>query len=177
MQTSEFQSTHPLRGATRMPNLSNLAKRYFNPRTPCGVRRRGQGLHRGHGHFNPRTPCGVRREIVESAPCCGLFQSTHPLRGATVVTEAYNANVGISIHAPLAGCDPDARISRRGRDISIHAPLAGCDNKEAEQRETLWISIHAPLAGCDPSRGRRNTSARISIHAPLAGCDATCRMR
>ena len=37
-------------------------------------------------HFNPRTPCGVRR----------------------VVTEAYDANVGISIHAPLAGCDATA---------------------------------------------------------------------
>ena len=57
-----FQSTHPLRGATRRccrtwtgPSIN------FNPRTPCGVR--PCGCERGGemcGHFNPRTPCGVR---------------------------------------------------------------------------------------------------------------------
>ena len=79
-----FQSTHPLRGATdvldRLTTLevisihaplagcdsaySGLCRRssYFNPRTPCGVRR-----HRrlygaaAAAYFNPRTPCGVRR--------------------------------------------------------------------------------------------------------------------
>ena len=100
-----FQSTHPMRGATSstsMPFASNSISihaphagcdiparqpvpesPYFNPRTPCGVRRgedlalylSGQiSIHAPHAgcdapgpgsclyraHFNPRTPCGVR---------------------------------------------------------------------------------------------------------------------
>ena len=56
-----------------------------------------------------------------------LFQSTHPLRGAT--GEWYSDTVGkmISIHAPLAGCDEILRLDLQLFAISIHAPLAGCD--------------------------------------------------
>ena len=79
-----FQSTHPLRGATRYICFRLLVSRYFNPRTPCGVRlqpsdnrQRGVSISihaplagcDGQGYrttitsqnFNPRTPCGVRR--------------------------------------------------------------------------------------------------------------------
>ena len=35
----EFQSTHPLRGATPGGGEQAWPYRYFNPRTPCGVRR------------------------------------------------------------------------------------------------------------------------------------------
>ena len=34
------------------------------------------------------------------------FQSTHPLRGATTAMNLGQQAVNISIHAPLAGCDP-----------------------------------------------------------------------
>ena len=34
----EFQSTHPLRGATEHIFFYFLSERNFNPRTPCGVR-------------------------------------------------------------------------------------------------------------------------------------------
>ena len=34
-----------------------------------------------------------------------LFQSTHPLRGATAIQRGRGVQVLISIHAPLAGCD------------------------------------------------------------------------
>ena len=34
-------------------------------------------------NFNPRTPCGVRRVAVLCFPLLALFQSTHPVRGAT----------------------------------------------------------------------------------------------
>ena len=57
----EFQSTHPLRGATNVHYLYQFADIYFNPRTPCGVRRK-------------------RSKDMNAAVA---FQSTHPLRGAT----------------------------------------------------------------------------------------------
>ena len=36
-----------------------------------------------------------------------LFQSTHPMRGATGYKMVVGFDVDISIHAPHAGCDPD----------------------------------------------------------------------
>ena len=38
-KTSEFQSTHPLRGATNAKKGVKHESNNFNPRTPCGVRR------------------------------------------------------------------------------------------------------------------------------------------
>ena len=55
--------------------------------------------------FNPRTPCGVRLLQDSSHNELELFQSTHPLRGATEVGRAFTSEIFISIHAPLAGCD------------------------------------------------------------------------
>ena len=55
-----FQSTHPVRGATRTDRLPGRADQDFNPRTPCGVRRPVVVLNATSKNFNPRTPCGVR---------------------------------------------------------------------------------------------------------------------
>ena len=56
-------------------------------------------------YFNPRTPCGVRRALLSRIIGARRFQSTHPLRGATYDVSAIFTQVYISIHAPLAGCD------------------------------------------------------------------------
>ena len=123
-----FQSTHPMRGATAAnfailskPSISIHAphagcdmrkrgtfdyRKNFNPRTPCGVRPkvRGGAGHRGT-HFNPRTPCGVRPRPQSIKDKCSVFQSTHPMRGATSKIVPVVAFLPISIHAPHAGCD------------------------------------------------------------------------
>ena len=145
-------------------------------------------------NFNPRTPCGVRlfkdclREMWQ------IFQSTHPLRGATNQILTMRDFYNISIHAPLAGCDCKAGLFPDCCRISIHAPLAGCDSDLPFCKQHVRISIHAPLAGCDGNNRRllfylryfnprtpcgvRPVPCRIfpsfhaiSIHAPLAGCD------
>ena len=67
-----------------------------------------------------------------------LFQSTHPLRGATLIIKVRKYIPNISIHAPLAGCDVDklAKEESLKAKISIHAPLAGCDKKYAGKEVT-----------------------------------------
>ena len=41
-----------------------------------------------------------------------IFQSTHPVRGATEIVSDQTADIPISIHAPREGCDLEAmRIS------------------------------------------------------------------
>ena len=62
-----------------------------------------------------------------------LFQSTHPLRGATRFCARMDGVEEISIHAPLAGCDLARALVDARHAISIHAPLAGCDGFDPER--------------------------------------------
>ena len=169
-----FQSTHPLRGATML--LCPLAGGCidFNPRTPCGVRRHREGdVYPSQDDFNPRTPCGVRPGRTVTVSGFVLFQSTHPLRGATgslhpVYLYTYYFNPRTPCGVRLGG----TIAPPKGLYISIHAPLAGCDAKFDSRLQNHGISIHAPLAGCDAGLKRcRASGSTISIHAPLAGCD------
>ena len=148
--SSLFQSTHPLRGATHIPIQVNgeIGISIHAPLAGCDSLR--LVFLPGSDYFNPRTPCGVRRDDKFVCRLFVRFQSTHPLRGATETICCVLVSFGISIHAPLAGCDAKASISYERRGISIHAPLAGCD---CQFWFFIWyasqISIHAPLAGCD----------------------------
>src|SRR5262249_12628391 len=98
----------------------------FNPRAPCGARRgRAYMLVRGGG-FTPRAPCGARlphlvalvhlADVSIHAPRAGRdllkqrdsgvligFQSTRPVRGATLSLHEKAALRKVSIHAPRAG--------------------------------------------------------------------------
>ena len=119
------------------------------PLAGCDTRLRG--LCTRIENFNPRTPCGVRPSIRPTVLCVTIFQSTHPLRGATIEPLLRNLSRAISIHAPLAGCDPGILPGNPPQGISIHAPLAGCDSTTERTNKQEDISIHAPLAGCDSS--------------------------
>ena len=78
-----FQSTLPLRGATRRKPPTHV------PTTD----------------FNPHSPCGERRLDYLRLFAAYVFQSTLPLRGATVVLVVFYGAFRISIHTPLAGSD------------------------------------------------------------------------
>ena len=55
-----------------------------------------------------------------------LFQFTHPLRGATRYCHARLEVEDVSIHAPLAGCDPGGGLSLRIRcKFQFTHPLRG----------------------------------------------------
>ena len=100
------------------------------------------------------------------------FQSTRPLRGATILRRRSRTTFPISIHAPLAGRDAAlARARQTPAPISIHAPLAGRDRLKLQADTAQNISIHAPLAGRDQCIDAVAVRLVISIHAPLAGRD------
>ena len=96
----------------------------------------------------PREGCDVGRIIL--SPISLLFQSTHPVRGATYAIAQVLGVTVISIHAPREGCDAPA----------VYVTFPFCR-----------ISIHAPREGCDRRRILINCSGKISIHAPREGCD------
>ena len=59
----------------------------------------------GANGFNPRTPCGVRRKPTVLKTFFRKFQSTHSLRSATVRACHASSPLPVSIHALLAECD------------------------------------------------------------------------
>ena len=147
-----------------------------------------------HDDFNPRTPCGVRPSTAKLSGFRRTFQSTHPLRGATIDREALGLSQDISIHAPLAGCDEKPHhVTAESADFNPRTPcgvrpgnytlaVMGIDfnprtpcgvrlGASLTFNGSAQISIHAPLAGCDPPSAFEVVEVRISIHAPLAGCD------
>ena len=104
-------------------------------------------------NFNPRSPCGERPTTWEAYVLPRQFQSTLPLRGATLLgdplcqwTSYFNPRspCGERRHRsswwcccrrfqstlPLRGATREQIFLLRMQDISIHAPLAGSDMTE-----------------------------------------------
>ena len=78
-----FQSTRPMRGATREAEIYlDLLSR-----------------------FNPRAPCGARPQYTDTRESRFGFQSTRPMRGATGHWISDLGTSLVSIHAPHAGRD------------------------------------------------------------------------
>ena len=189
-----FQSTLPLRGATRPDNWTIWPTGYFNPHSPCGERR-GHARHQRHPrHFNPHSPCGERQEDLENFRQLLEFQSTLPLRGATGHCHTLLSGHAISIHTPLAGSDAclshtlpasanfnphspcgerpsPSRPKSRGNNFNPHSP---CGERHVDAMPHSWVDIFQstlPLRGATRVRGDGTTMLVISIHTPLAGSD------
>ena len=122
-------------------------------------------------YFNPRTPCGVRQtEVITVSYHDLLFQSTHPVRGATV-DPGTKSGVwdGFQSTHPVRGATiGDLADLTTEAKISIHAPRAGCDDELRHMALLHAISIHAPRAGCDLSE--YPLRSRISHFNPRTPC-------
>ena len=144
---ARFQSTRPVRGATSgqtgysyTSTVSIHAPRAgrdpphdrnspppicFNPRAPCGARRRGlRPLTASESCFNPRAPCGARPWSIVVLRADWLLQSTRPVRGATGRRGGVQLYRPVSIHAPRAGRDGLASTPRVA--ITGFNPRAPC---------------------------------------------------
>ena len=194
---SKFQSTHPLRGATQA-SPTKWEPRYISIHAPLA----------GCDHFV--VECRCARDISIHAPLAGCdpvsyqsmssshaFQSTHPLRGATILRRVRTQTNIVSIHAPLAGCDKALpahktvivgfnprtpcgvrrgcrRPLRPSHPFQSTHPLRGATAGVFSGSQPACVSIHAPLAGCDEIFIDCRLNLGVSIHAPLAGCDRLC---
>ncbi len=100
-----FQSTRPVRGAT----LDQFVKRILVA-VSIHAPRAGRDYLAADGpqawkSFNPRAPCGARQVNASFATARAVFQSTRPVRGATMKLYLYGSFKAVSIHAPRAGRD------------------------------------------------------------------------
>ena len=76
-----FQSTRPVRGATRRSPRRDTSPRDFNPRAPCGARRHPQSHPAGSGAISIHAPHAGRDDFSNASQVGGaLFQSTRPVR-------------------------------------------------------------------------------------------------
>ena len=140
-----FQSTHPLRGAT-------YVCLYDSKLLPISIHAPLAGCDYGQRDiwvilidFNPRTPCGVRLiQFVNSVQLI-LFQSTHPLRGATQLFLQCCQSYKFQSTHPLRGATRALREELTRMEISIHAPLAGCDSvRSPGKRRSVHFNPRTP---------------------------------
>ena len=105
----------PLAGCDRAIRRSTSRARYFNPRTPCGVRLMlyADGTACDISIHAPLAGCDAALLMVSSA--LRLFQSTHPLRGATAKTYKENCTffeLADKLSARIAAKKPSAKADR-----------------------------------------------------------------
>ena len=149
----------------------------------------------GCDDFNPHSPCGERLTRCIYLVNTFLFQSTLPMRGATMHVQHLSLyQIEFQSTLPMRGATLDDFKFQRKSLISIHTPHAGSDSICHKVRDTRSISIHTPHAGSDDRMSftmdlfndfnphspcgerlcRQNFlqyTSSISIHTPHAGSD------
>ena len=131
---SEFQFTLPLQGATACGRKGDASIVISIHAPLAGSDCRRDLENTSSPDFNPRSPCGERPYWRVRCFILSLFQSTPPMRGATVRMLIEDILTLISIHAPLAGSDgADIVDINIARHISTHAPHAGSDTNFFQQ--------------------------------------------
>ena len=124
--------------------------------------------------FNPRAPCGARPKQFLLPKQNQKFQSTRPMRGATIQQWIRLLEVRVSIHAPHAG--RDRGDCPQAAPMSCFNPRAPCGARLF--RHHLPVLRHVfqstrPMRGATQHHQVHLPSREVSIHAPHAGRDVT----
>ena len=122
----------------------------FNPRTPCGVRRRRSSHPAHHPRFQSTHSLRSATGTAISFGSIRSFQSTHSLRSATGHEQFADSDCEVSIHALLAECDQPETINQTTteRFQSTHS-LRSATGTFMQSGIWIPVSIHALLAECD----------------------------
>ena len=194
--TRAFQSTHPLRGATRkllpllrgqlisihaplagcdlVVELAQLSRPEFQSTHPLrGATDDSSYFRRNRTYFNPRTPCGVRPPRLGCSQEGCHFNPRTPcgVRRLTVSCQLSSTSRFQSTH-PLRGatalpCWPASPWEHFNPRTPCGVRLPG---EHMAHPGRKFQSTH-PLRGATKLQMELHTEKQISIHAPLAGCD------
>ena len=124
-------------------------------------------------YFNPRAPCGARRGPGNNYRFHPRFQSTRPLRGATLVRPvSFFISIYFNPRAPCGARRSDTVMDPSGILFQSTRPLRGATRWPRQSLLGRSISIHAPLAGRDMPPGwqvqsRHNFNPRAPCGARL----------
>ena len=172
-QTHAFQSTRPLRGATKIRLMVVAKPTLFQSTRPLrGATRAAHDRGRAVVISIHAPLAGRDGQCQDHSKNGGRFQSTRPLRGATTRPAAAPRPPPISIHAPLAGRDIVVRLHLwQYSDFNPRAPCGARPEYtvKVEPEVDLFQSTR-PLRGA--TRGIRfiNTDLlRFQSTRPLRG--------
>ena len=146
---TEFQSTAPVWGPTAPKYVFAVAapisihgprvgadptktgrrwrQRNFNPRPPCGGRRRSGQYQIFRRDFNPRPPCGGRHGLGHMVTHPAGFQSTAPVWGPTMTTGSDTGSREFQSTAPVWG--PTLQPAPSGADRQHFNPRPPCGGR------------------------------------------------
>ena len=191
-----FQSTHPARDATSLFLISSTIKdiSIHASREGCDVRLINH--YPGPRNFNPRIPRGMRQNDGLKKDKGVIFQSTHPARDATGMTqEEAGKYIDFNPRIPRGMRHRIGAGAQFVPTISIHASREGCDVARRPKRAQLtyfnpriprgmrlislplFVDLHVNFNPRIPRGMRLLCFIRpfldncISIHASREGCD------
>ena len=152
-------------------------------------------------NFNPRSPCGERRRAYKAHRTVNRFQSTLPVWGATLAWSHWKEFMGISIHAPRVGSDIWAATAiRLMSKFQSTLPVWGATHFAKNSHVWQKFQSTLPVWGATPlivllriilrnfnprspcgerqaALSLRGGRPRISIHAPRVGSDIALPLR
>ena len=175
--TVEFQSTRPIRGATRKCAKIGQICSYFNPRAPYGARplkksgtantqsfqstRPIRGATRakiiritGIKNFNPRAPYGARRVQTGKRDGCNHFNPRAPYGARLTQIMSGSVDEDFNPRAPYGARRPTTtREIPRTSGFQSTRPIRGATAFAYTVNTDNTISIHAPHTGRDDGTG------------------------
>ena len=161
-----------MRGATGLDTPACNAERISIHAPRAGGDRTGKASRRAYTDFNPRPPCGGRLLNRHILPSAVPFQSTPPVRGATITAVCKYYLCIFQSTPPVRGATVVIVRVRYVDDISIHAPRAGGDMAGSQIRAiALNFNPRPPCGGRRKCPEKLVYAQLISIHAPRAGGD------
>ena len=171
----EFQSTRPVRGATRATGKTygSLLISIHAPR--AGRDRLPNILITSSNDFNPRAPCGARLPGFERLMERLGFQSTRPVRGATAIEAIIKrGNDAFQSTRPVRGATHPRFLALCKSGISIHAPRAGRDGGQKWLRSTLTdFNPRAPCGARPQTPADQSSLAVFQSTRPVRGATPT----
>ena len=132
-----------------------------------------KACHLTQKYFNPRSPRGLRPVTVHILMIMVQFQSTQPKRAATAQGLFIATDISISIHAAQEGCDWCSRKRNTVLSyISIHAAQEGCDPASGRRNiNSAYFNPRSPRGLRQEDVTKFTAVKNISIHAAQEGCD------
>ena len=148
---AQFQSTRPMRGATKSEQSINRTARFQSTRPVWGATLRLPPEVISPSSFNPRAPCGARRTI------------DHIRHSLTLV----------SIHAPRMGRDLWGVANPRQHDrFNPRAPCGARLRDDLAGPEAFMFQSTRPMRGATTNMLRKNNGIEFQSTRPMRG--ATC---
>ena len=140
-----------MRGATRPVRGTEWTGIDFNPRSPCGERRKDTWAALDAGKISIHAPrAGSDQDMSIVTAAAAKFQSTLPVRGATIGNQTTTSKPKFQSTLPVRGATTGTTCGTSA--LWYFNPRSPCGERPeqlARYRAMREISIHAPRAGSD----------------------------